>query len=186
VRRERAWRGDRAAEYSLAIPREVFVAMDDTAREAIKAEREGRGASWWKGLTGNTNSNDSSGKTPTERDPLGVVNASSSSSPESTLTSARSRSVGVFPLESLEYRSSRYREISASFPLLQPVADNAQVTTALPSFPSFALPKRLASHAGTHGERFFGTFAPAFSMFPTRCAEETLAMRACVRRQTFW
>ena len=38
------------------------------AREAIKAEREGRGASWWKGLTGNTNSNDSSGKTPTERE----------------------------------------------------------------------------------------------------------------------
>lgn len=38
------------------------------AREAIKAEREGRGASWWKGLKGTNGSSESTGKTPTERE----------------------------------------------------------------------------------------------------------------------
>lgn len=37
------------------------------AREAIKAEREGRGASWWKGLTGSSDAS-GGGKTPTERE----------------------------------------------------------------------------------------------------------------------
>lgn len=37
------------------------------AREALKAEKEGRGASWWKGLTGTANGKEGQGPTERER-----------------------------------------------------------------------------------------------------------------------
>lgn len=157
------------------------------AREAVKAEQEGRGAAWWKGFAGNGAKESPGGPTERERALVRVLSG------EEELEALTTPKVSLFhfhfmpsrvnlTLASLAghppYRAPRNGQIPPADPLFLPPSDDPQIPTTLPPVPPLALPKRLAPDAGPDARRLLGRTGREYGKGRGTGVEECLCRRS--------